>query len=131
MYNEPYSQLLESLAGIYRNYYELVAKDADYEGRVTVVVVCDGYPAFNKIGIDDKSDFTFVDRLTNAGLYDDCRSNRYYKKIKKEGRINDTSKKQNQDEYELKYSNLGFMEDFKNSQNAEEQLDFETHNLIH
>lgn len=39
MYNEPYSQILESLAGIYRNYYELVAKDKDYEGKVTVVIV--------------------------------------------------------------------------------------------
>jgi hypothetical protein len=39
MYNEPYKQVLESLAGVYRSYYELVQIDGEYEGRMTIVIV--------------------------------------------------------------------------------------------
>lgn len=36
MYNEPFSQLLESLAGVFRAYYELVDIDEGYKDRVQV-----------------------------------------------------------------------------------------------
>ena len=43
MYNEPPSQLIESLAGIYRTYYELEKSDQRFKGKVQVVIVIDGY----------------------------------------------------------------------------------------
>ena len=43
MYNEPPEQLIESLAGIYRSYYELVESDPNYVDKVQVVIVIDGY----------------------------------------------------------------------------------------
>ena len=43
MYNEPLSQLIESLVGMYRTYYELVESDPNYVDKVQVVIVIDGY----------------------------------------------------------------------------------------
>ena len=43
MYNEPYIQLLQSLAGIYRAYYELVNIDENFKDKVQIVVIADGY----------------------------------------------------------------------------------------
>ena len=42
MYNEPFSQLLESVAGIYRAYYELVKIWEEFRNRVNIVIVWDG-----------------------------------------------------------------------------------------
>uniref|UniRef100_A0A7S3J1J5 Chitin synthase n=1 Tax=Euplotes harpa TaxID=151035 RepID=A0A7S3J1J5_9SPIT len=42
MYNEPFEQLMESLAGIYRAYFELVDIDKDYKDKVNIVIVADG-----------------------------------------------------------------------------------------
>jgi hypothetical protein len=43
MYNEPYKQILESLAGLYRAYYELVGMDKSYRNRVHICIIADGY----------------------------------------------------------------------------------------
>ena len=82
MYNEPYRQIVESLAGIYRNYYELVAQDSTYENRVTVVIVWDGYAPFNKIGIEDSSNYLASDRYKRAGIFDEEYTEKYFQKKK-------------------------------------------------
>lgn len=43
MYNEPFSQLLQSLAGVYRAYYELVEIDESFKNRCHVTIIADGY----------------------------------------------------------------------------------------
>lgn len=43
MYNEPFVQLLQSLAGIYRSYYELCAIDETFKDRCHIVIIIDGY----------------------------------------------------------------------------------------
>ena len=43
MYNEPFEQLMQTLAGVYRSYYELVEIDESYLNRVHMVIVADGY----------------------------------------------------------------------------------------
>jgi hypothetical protein len=43
MYNESYIQLMQSLAGVFRSYYELVDIDERYKDRCHVVVIADGY----------------------------------------------------------------------------------------
>ena len=43
MYNEPPKQLVESLIGVYRAYYELVEIDKNNLNKVQVVIVIDGY----------------------------------------------------------------------------------------
>jgi hypothetical protein len=72
MYNEHYKQFLETMAGIFRGYYELWGDDASYESRVSVVVVWDGFEAFDKIEKeeDHPDKPTFEDKLTKVGLYE-------------------------------------------------------------
>lgn len=43
MYNEHFLQLIQSLAGVYRSYYELVGIDESYKDRAHVMVIVDGY----------------------------------------------------------------------------------------
>lgn len=58
-YNEPYRQFCDSLAGIYRAYYELISWDESYLNKVQIVMVLDGYDrlgpellkSFEKIGL--------------------------------------------------------------------------------
>ena len=49
MYNEPFSQLLESVAGIYRAYYELVEIREDFRNKVNIVIVWDGIEHLSKL----------------------------------------------------------------------------------
>lgn len=79
MYNEPYSQLVATLAGIYRNYYELVATDASYEDKLSIVIVTDGYQVFNKIGADDPTRRPFHDSMKRAGIYHPNKTKKYVK----------------------------------------------------
>lgn len=60
LYNEPYRQLLETIAGIYRSYYELVHWDKEYLNRVHVVIVADGY---------DRLEREFLLHLEKAGIF--------------------------------------------------------------
>ena len=48
MYNEPPKQLVESLIGVYRAYYELVEINHKNIGKVQVVIVIDGYGNLSK-----------------------------------------------------------------------------------
>ncbi|CAI2370275.1 unnamed protein product [Moneuplotes crassus] len=43
VYNEEPKQLVETLAGVYRNYYELIDLDPTFLNRVQVVIIVDGY----------------------------------------------------------------------------------------
>jgi hypothetical protein len=43
MYNEPFIQLLQSLAGVYRSYYELCSLDEKFVNRVHICIIADGY----------------------------------------------------------------------------------------
>lgn len=49
MYNEPFEQLIQTLAGVYRSYYELVEMDETYLDRVHVVIVADGYDKLDEV----------------------------------------------------------------------------------
>ena len=49
-YNEPPKQLVESLIGVYRAYYELLEMDVDNLNKVQVVIVFDGY---ENLSVDD------------------------------------------------------------------------------
>ena len=62
MYNEPFNQILESLAGIYRSYYELVKISDEYKDKVHIVIVADGY---------DKLTEDFLKRWENAAIYNE------------------------------------------------------------
>lgn len=51
MYNETMMQFIQSAAGIYRSYYELIDYKNEYFGKVGLVVVIDGYDRlFDKEG---------------------------------------------------------------------------------
>lgn len=60
MYNEPYSQLIQSLAGLYRAYYELVQWKEDYRNKVHIVIIMDGY---------DRVEQETLKKLERAGIY--------------------------------------------------------------
>ena len=60
MYNEPYIQLLQSLAGIYRAYYELVNIDENFKDKVQIVIIADGYEILSE---------DFLKRCEDAAIY--------------------------------------------------------------
>lgn len=60
MYNEPYTQLLESIAGLYRTYYELVHWDESWRNRVHIVIVIDGYDRIRR---------ETLEKMERAGIY--------------------------------------------------------------
>jgi hypothetical protein len=68
MYNEPFSQLLESLAGVFRAYYELVDIDESYRDRVQVCILIDGY---------DKISENFLTQCEEAGLYNAFKTKKF------------------------------------------------------
>jgi len=68
MYNEPFIQLLQSLAGIYRNYYELCGIDESFKDRCHIVIIIDGY---------DKVDEEFLMKCEKAGLYNEFKTKRF------------------------------------------------------
>jgi hypothetical protein len=43
MYNEPFLQLIQTLAGVYRSYYELCNIDDSFVGRAHITIIADGY----------------------------------------------------------------------------------------
>jgi cellulose synthase/poly-beta-1,6-N-acetylglucosamine synthase-like glycosyltransferase len=171
MYNEPYKQFIETMAGVFRGYYELWGDDASYEGKVSVVVVWDGYFAFDDIEKDSK-DGTFAEKLALAGLYDKNLTKEYrYKKATwqakleakiheeqndeqeqkdeenkfatsqpieevkkdKDAQKNNEEKKDSKgdDDYEIKYSELKFLNKKAKKEEYIESIDFETNNLAH
>ena len=68
MYNETFSQLLESLAGIYRAYYELVNISEEYKDKIHIVIIADGY---------DKLNIDFLKRWEDAAIYNEFRTRDY------------------------------------------------------
>lgn len=68
MYNEPFTQLLQSLAGIYRSYYELWGIDEGFKDRCHIVIIIDGY---------DKIDEEFLIQWEKAGLYNEFKTKKY------------------------------------------------------
>lgn len=68
MYNEPFSQLLQSLAGIYRAYYELVDIDENFKDRCHITIIADGY---------DKLDEPFLMRCEKAGMFNEFKTKRF------------------------------------------------------
>jgi cellulose synthase/poly-beta-1,6-N-acetylglucosamine synthase-like glycosyltransferase len=68
MYNEPFEQLMQTLAGVYRSYYELVEIDESFVDRVHVVIVADGY---------DKLDEVFLMKCEKAGIYNEFKTKRW------------------------------------------------------
>jgi cellulose synthase/poly-beta-1,6-N-acetylglucosamine synthase-like glycosyltransferase len=173
MYNEPYKQFLETMAGIFRGYYELWGEDASYEGKVSVVVVCDGFKAFDSIEKDKEypEKPTFADKLTKVGLYNKKLAKNFrWRELTYESQLNHQNKtddafdkdhkiepkediktedrkkdfemeieklkkeseekERNTPKYNIKYSNLNFMN--KNSESdCSRNIEFETNNLAH
>jgi hypothetical protein len=43
MYNEPFELLMQTLAGVFRTYYELCEMDASFKDRVHLFIIADGY----------------------------------------------------------------------------------------
>mmetsp|Transcript_13049 Transcript_13049/g.15043 ORF Transcript_13049/g.15043 Transcript_13049/m.15043 type:complete len:187 (-) Transcript_13049:286-846(-) len=68
MYNEPFKQLLESLAGIYRAYYEMIGINEKFENRVHICIIADGY---------DKLDEEFLIKCEKSGLYNEFKTKKW------------------------------------------------------
>ena len=107
-YNEGFKQLLESIAGVYRSYYELVQKDESYINKVSIGIYYDGYEAFMKAG-DDES-MPLHECLEKVGLFNQKATSKYIKKIKDK----------------IDYSELRFM-----NKTAGDEIKFETNNIGH
>lgn len=68
MYNEPYRRVVDSLAGIYRSYYELISYNEEYKDRVQVVMIADGYDKLSKDNLK---------LFEKAGIYNAFRTSKY------------------------------------------------------
>ena len=68
MYNEPFTQLLQSLAGVYRAYYELVDIDESFLDRCHVTIIADGY---------ENLDEEFLQRCEKAGIFNEFKTKRF------------------------------------------------------
>jgi len=68
MYNEPFKQMLESIAGVYRAYYELVGINEKFKDRVHIFIIVDGY---------DKITEDFLIRCEKAGIYNEFKTKRF------------------------------------------------------
>ena len=60
MYNEDYKMIVETLLGVYWNFYELIDMDAKWVDKVSVVIVADGI---------DWVDSGFLSKCQSAGIY--------------------------------------------------------------
>ena len=81
MYNEPPVQLIESLVGLYRAYYELVHWKDEYKNKVQIVIIIDGYEnlskddlkLYEKVGIYNSfctKDYKYVEISPDKKSYD-------------------------------------------------------------
>jgi cellulose synthase/poly-beta-1,6-N-acetylglucosamine synthase-like glycosyltransferase len=68
MYNEPFTQLVETLAGVYRSYYELVDIDEAFKDKVHIMIIVDGY---------EKLDIDFLINWEKAGIYNELKTKRF------------------------------------------------------
>ena len=69
--------------------------DQNYEGRVSIVIVQDGFEQFNKIGADDSSRYLTWHRFKKAGIYDPSFPYKagYFNQRLKRGKIDERMKK--------------------------------------
>jgi cellulose synthase/poly-beta-1,6-N-acetylglucosamine synthase-like glycosyltransferase len=79
MLNESYHKLLQSLAGIYRAYYELCAIDESYKDKCQVFILSDGY---------DNLSEEFLMKCESAGIFDEMKT-KGYRKVKIEPGTNE------------------------------------------
>lgn len=89
-FNEDYSQLVESLVGVYRNYYELCQTDGSFENSVSVVIISDGFDTFDSVVTKKKvkdahnrakssiEEVRLADQLARAGIYDEAKIAKKY-----------------------------------------------------
>jgi hypothetical protein len=66
-YNEPYTQFVDTMAGLYRNYYELVHWDKErFLNKVQVVIVVDGYDRLGKDLLRSFEDIGLYNSFANS-----------------------------------------------------------------
>ena len=123
VYNEPYIQILQSLAGIYRNYYEILEYDQEFEDKLSVVIVWDGYKAFDEGSNKGEGDSLNSERFKKIGLFDPRKTERYRKKIS-------DLENPNNDEEKYDYAPLNFLENLKHNE-ENKKISFETKNVAH
>ena len=81
MYNEPPIQLIESLVGLYRAYYELVLWKDEFRNKVQTVIIIDGYEnlprehlmLYEKVGIYNSfctKDYKYVELSPDKKSYE-------------------------------------------------------------
>ncbi|CAI2366835.1 unnamed protein product [Moneuplotes crassus] len=109
-YNEPIFQLAESLAGIYRSYYELVNIDESYKDRVHICIISDG--------IEKLDPQSYLSKLEDVGIFNT-------KEIKD---FKDFGLKDGNIEIERKYLPLSFIN--KNNMNDKERK-YGSYNVAH
>jgi cellulose synthase/poly-beta-1,6-N-acetylglucosamine synthase-like glycosyltransferase len=68
MFNESYIQLMQSLAGVYRSYYELVGKNEQFMDRCHVFIIADGY---------EKLSDEFLINWEQAGIFNEYKTKRF------------------------------------------------------
>ncbi|CAI2366285.1 unnamed protein product [Moneuplotes crassus] len=120
MYNEPYIQILQSLAGIYRAYFELLEINKNkYKDKISVCIICDGYPIFTKgqEGMDN------WERYEKAGMYDNDISNNYWK-------INQ-EREGNKKHDNFEYSKVPSLSKLENNSESIADITLETKNIAH
>ncbi|CAI2368049.1 unnamed protein product [Moneuplotes crassus] len=120
LYNEPYYQLIESLIGVYRNYFELCKKDKSYENQVSIVIIADGFDTFDSV---KTGDMKLSEQLAKAGIYDETKMIPNYLAIDKDGK-----------KIKKEPVALSFMSKIKNIMAEGDNvlnMNFDTHNLIH
>ncbi|CAI2381887.1 unnamed protein product [Moneuplotes crassus] len=129
MYNEPYIQILQSLSGIYRAYFELLEiNQKTYEDKISICIVCDGYPIFTKG--DEK--INNWQRYEKAGIYDHDAPSSYWEiNQEKEGSSRDTHFKYSDVPSLSKLSNDCINNDDGSFGNKDSMISLETKNIAH
>ena len=70
MYNEDFDQVLLSLAGIFRAYYELVEISKRYKDKVNIIIVWDGVEQLGKQNEIIYLETKFKMQMKKAGIFD-------------------------------------------------------------
>ncbi|CAI2361932.1 unnamed protein product [Moneuplotes crassus] len=120
MFNEPYIQILQSLAGIYRAYFELLEINKNkYEDKISVCIVCDGYPIFTK----GEKGMENMKRYEKAGIYNNESSKTYWNVNKEK-----TGKKKDDN---FDYSEVPSISNLENDSDGIADITLETKNIAH
>lgn len=68
MLNEPFHKLVQSLAGIYRSYYELCAIDESFKDKCQIFIIADGYENLSE---------DFLMEIECSGIYNEFKTTPY------------------------------------------------------